>query len=115
MKHLRQRNARIAEELILFCYRHKANNINLNINHEKNHTKIIIEARGAKIDNETILVMEKLLNVPRSTEMEEYYWNLTGESDIDCELSIIGTMCDSAKIRYQNENETLKIELIRNE
>lgn len=115
MKHLRQRNARIAEELILFCYRYKANDINLSIKNKETHTKIIIEARGIKINTETITTMEKLLNVPRSAGMEEYYWNLTGESDIDCELSIIGTMCDSAEIKYEDKEETLKIELTRNE
>ena len=44
--------------------------------------------------------------------MEEYYWNLTGESDVDCELSLIGVMTDYVKVNLKNN--ILKIELYRN-
>lgn len=115
MKQLRQKSARIAEELILFCYKFYADKINLNIENNKKSTKIIIEAHGLKLSDETIFNIKKLLNIPRTLEMEEYYWNLTGQSDIDSELSIIGAMTDSAEVNYIKESEILRIELIRNE
>lgn len=111
MKHIRQRNARIAEELILFAYKYGAENINLNIKNKEKETLISIEATNVNLNPEILETINNLLNVPRCNEMEEYYWNLTGESDIDCELSILGTMCDNFKINLNKNN--LKIELIR--
>lgn len=111
MKHIRQRNARIAEELILFAYRYGAKNINLNINNEDSEILITLEATNVNLPFEILETINNLLSVPRCNEVEEYYWNLTGESDIDCELSVIGAMCDKFKITL-NDNK-LKIKLTR--
>lgn len=109
MKHIRQRNARIAEELILFAYKYGAENINLNINNKDEETLISIEATNVNLTSEILETINNLLNVPRCNEIEEYYWNLTGESDIDCELSIIGAMCDKFKITLNNNNLEIKL------
>lgn len=111
MKHIRQRNARMAEELILFAYKYGAEDINLNIKNTPEETIITIEATNVNLDKETIESITNLLNVPRCIEMEEYYWNLTGESDMDCELSLIGVMSD--KVIINIASNILKIELIR--
>lgn len=111
MKHIRQRNARIAEELILFAYKYGAEDINLNIKNKPKETIITIEAKNVNLDKETIESITNLLNIPRYVEMEEYYWNLTGESDMDCELSLIGLMSD--KVIINITSDILKIKLIR--
>lgn len=111
MKHIRQRNARIAEELILFAYKYGAENINLNIKNNAHETIIAIEATNVNLDKETIETITNLLNVPRCIEMEEYYWNLTGESDMDSELSLIGVMSDEVLINITSN--ILKIEIVR--
>lgn len=112
MKHIRQRNTRIAEELILLSYRYGAKDISLNINNENNQTIITINATNVNINIETLNSIKELLNVDRCSEMEEYYWNLTGESDTDCELALIGVMTDKCNIDYIDN--VLKIELFRN-
>lgn len=114
MKHTRQRNMRIAEELILLSYKFGAEDINLNIKHMNNQTIIQIEANYVEINEETIESIKNLLSIQRSSEMEEYYWNLTGESDIDCELTLIGLMTDSAEIELVDGN-ILKIKVYRND
>lgn len=111
MKHIRQRNARIAEELILFVYKHGAKDINLNIKDKENETIISIKAIDIDIDKETLETISNLLKVPRCTEMEEYYWNLTGESEMDTELSLVGVMSDRVKIN--SHSKTLTIEITR--
>ena len=112
MKHSRKRNNRIAEELILLAYRYGAKDINLNIKNRESTTIIIMEASEINIEKSKLELINKLLNVPRCSEMEEYYWNLTGESDVDCELSLIGVMTDYVKVNLKNN--ILKIELYRN-
>lgn len=112
MKHVRQRNTRIAEELILLAYRYGAKDINLKIKNKESTTIIIIEASEINIEKSKLELINELLNVPRCSEMEEYYWNLTGESDMDCELSLIGVMTDYVKTKL--EDNILRIELYRN-
>lgn len=111
MRHIRQRNARIAEELILFVYKHGAKDINLSIKDKENETIISIKAIDININKETLEIISKLLNVPRCIEMEEYYWNLTGESEMDTELSLVGVMSDEVKIN--SYSKTLIIEITR--
>ncbi|WIF95716.1 hypothetical protein [Caminicella sporogenes] len=43
--------------------------------------------------------------------MEEYFWELTGDYDIDTELTLVGMMTDKAEINFNN-NE-IKVNLIR--
>ena len=111
MKHMIQRNARIAEELILLAYKHRAQDIKLDIKNKENETLISIEATNINLDNENLNTIKELLNTPRCKEMEEYYWNLTGESDTDCELSLIGVMIDEIELNF--ENKKLKINVKR--
>lgn len=111
MKHRKQRQTRMAQELLLFAYKYEAKEVKLNIKNVKNETFITIEAFDIKIEERTVRNIKKLLSVPRSVEMEEYYWNLTGESDTDHELSILGVMSDKANVI--SEPNYLKIELSR--
>lgn len=113
MKHMCQRNARIAEEMILLAFRYGSKDISLNLKTEENITTINVLASKIILSEETILSITKLLEAPRCKEMEEYFWNLTGECDTDFELSLIGVMTNSVKINYNIENQTLEIILIR--
>lgn len=42
------------------------------------------------------------LDFPKQEEMEEYYWELMGDCDIDTELSLIGMMIDSYTVKYED-------------
>ena len=35
--------------------------------------------------------------------MEEYYWELAGESDVDTELTLVGMMTDNAEINISED------------
>lgn len=111
MKNKKQRIAKMAEELILFAYKYGAEDLDLKIISEKSETIIKIRATNIDLDDETIESIRTLLNMPRSMEMEEYYWTLTGESYTDSELSLIGAMSDDCQINF--ENKILEIKLIR--
>lgn len=111
MKNKKQRIAKMAEELILFVYKYGAENLDLKITTEKSKTIIKIRATNIDLDDEVIESIKTLLNMPRSMEMEEYYWTLTGESYTDSELSLIGAMSDDCKITFKNK--ILEIKLTR--
>ena len=57
--------------------------------------------------------LNTILNRPRQQEVEECYWQLGGESEVECELTLIGVMVDSAKVEYNGK--ILTVELIREE
>jgi len=50
--------------------------------------------------------------MPRRHDIEEYYWELTGDDDLDTELSLVGMMVDDVVIDYKN-NKDLIINLKR--
>jgi hypothetical protein len=53
------------------------------------------------------------LSGPKQAEVEEYYWELSGESNgnLDTEISLVAAMVDKAEIDVQNS--TILITLLR--
>lgn len=112
MKHLKQRNIKIVNELMSFFYRNGANKIHIDINSLEDKTEFFLSTEIENLDENTLSTVEKLLNSPRYHEMEEYYWNLTGDNDSASELSLVGMMTDEAEITYK-DNLILEIRLVR--
>lgn len=57
---------------------------------------------------------EKLLkrfSSKRQSELENYYWQLAGETEEDNEISLVAMMCDTCEMRRQGD--TLEISLTR--
>lgn len=111
MKFKIEKNLKIINELMSFCYHFNSNDINVNVKTADNISNIIIEATVYDLPKETYENLIQTLNIPRQHEVEQYYWHLGGESEFDCELSLIGMMVDKASVSYKNN--LLKIELER--
>lgn len=111
MKHINQRNMKIVDEIMMFCLNHGCHNIDLNLKREEKKTTIFIKAHINDLPENIFNEIRLSLSTPRRPEMEEYYWNLNGDDDTDCELALVGMMTDDVNIEYNN-NE-LKIELVR--
>lgn len=112
MKHTDQRNIKIIDELMSFSSKLGANKYQIEVEKIDKETEIKFKAYIKHMDDKMLSSISKLLSTPRSHEMEEYYWNLQGEGDIDSELALVGMMTDDAKIDYV-EGEYLEIELKR--
>lgn len=100
MKHINQRNIKIVDELMSFCYKHGAAKINISISTIDKVVTIMLSSNIKDLDNSVIENIQRLLNTPRCHEMEEYYWELPGDSDTDSELTLVGMMTDEAYINY---------------
>ncbi|MBS4538260.1 hypothetical protein GOQ27_07280 [Clostridium sp. D2Q-11] len=111
MNHEIKKISKIIDELSTFCLLHGAKLMNMSVENNKDHFKIILEMDNLDYSNKKVSRLEKLLNCPRQAEMEEFYWELTGESDHDSELSIVGMMVDKADIVF--EENSLKLTLYR--
>ncbi|WP_055665194.1 hypothetical protein [Desnuesiella massiliensis] len=112
MKHLKQRNIRIVDELMTFCYKYGTKKIQIDILEEEEYTVFALSAEIHDLDQNVLDNVSKLLNAPRLHEMEEYYWNLTGDNDTDSELALVGMMTDEVFVNYM-ENKILNIILKR--
>ncbi|WP_373897173.1 hypothetical protein ACER0A_000385 [Haloimpatiens sp. FM7315] len=113
IKHTHEKNVKIITELMNFCYKHGGTNFHIDLSTEDKKICICIESEIYDLKDETLESSKNLLNCPRCHEVEQYYWNLTGNDISDNELSLVGMMIDKAEINY--DNKTLKILVIREE
>ncbi|MGV8983952.1 hypothetical protein [Clostridium sp.] len=112
MKHTQQRNIKIVNELMGYCYNHGSDNVHIDIRKENEKIIIFIRAQILTLSKDALELLERSLNAQRCHEMEEYYWNLTGDNDSYSELVLVGMMIDEAHVTYV-EGEYLEILLNR--
>lgn len=104
MKHINQRNIKIIDELMSFCYKLGATKIDISISTVEKVVTIMLSTNITDLDSSIIENMKRLLDAPRCHEMEEYYWGLTGDDDTDTELTLVGMMTDEAYVNYTNSS-----------
>jgi hypothetical protein len=95
-----------------YCYKHGSDNVHIDIKKVKEKIIIFIRAQTSTITKKNLEHLEESLNAPRCHEMEEYYWNLTGDDDQYTEATLVGMMIDEANINYI-DGEYLEILLTR--
>jgi hypothetical protein len=65
--------------------------------------QIKFEFPGLQISDEELSRIKKLLKAKRDPSLTNYYWQLTGEIEDDCELPLVALMADHTEI-IQNES-----------
>ena len=111
MKHLRKRVTKIVDDLMAYLFSMGANDITINFKEEEKQFKIYVKSNYNQNEQEKIKDLIKYLKMEKQEEMEEYYWELTGDSIFDPELSLIGMMTDKKEINV--EDDFLEIVLYR--
>jgi len=102
---------KLTSELIGYCYDIGMKDINVNIKQENDKDIITIQGEVLNLSDNQVKNIRRLLNTPREGFVEEYYWELIGESG--GELSLAGMLIDEAMVSY--ENNYLQIILYRKE
>lgn len=105
MKHNKLRIARIVEELMNYFFSLGATNISVNLNEDEEKYKIYFKSNCEGICQGKFDELSRLLKCGKNEEMEEYYWALTGESDMDSELSLVGMMIDESEVKLLDDKE----------
>ena len=113
MIHDKQRIARMAEELISDLLRYECKDMNLRILEKESLYTISISGYCKGINSREVDRIRKLLNQPRNSQMEEYYWSLSGDSDLDTEFSLLGIMSNEVELNYDEKSRYLSIKLTR--
>jgi hypothetical protein len=106
-----QKTTKIIDELSSLLVNNGSAEIDIKLKFSNVCTAIFITDYNTSLTDEQIYNLDKFLNIPRQTEVEEYYWGLMGETSDDDELFLVGSMIDSAKLDLKDGN--LYIELIR--
>ncbi|MFD3156768.1 hypothetical protein ACFIJ5_07910 [Haloimpatiens sp. FM7330] len=111
MKHEKKRIIKIVNEMMNFFFTIGSVDIQIHIEEETN--RFIITFKMDYVDGCETRLNELIseLNRAKQQEMEEYYWELVGDCDIDTEFSLIGMMVDEARCKI--EKDFIEVELIR--
>lgn len=95
-----------------YLYSMGAKDITIHIKEDDKQFIINIKSDFKEFSDREVKRLIKRLNIPRQIEMEEYYWELTGESDVDTELTLVGMMTDDGEVNFLDDN-TIEITLYR--
>lgn len=112
MSHEKLRVSKIIDELLNYFLNIGCTDINIRVKNLGEHFEIVVDVKKECIGNKEYCKLKKLLMLGKQEEMEEYYWALAGECNVDTELSIVGMMVDKVKIEEMGDD--IKITLIRN-
>lgn len=113
MKLKLEKNLKIINEMVTYFKKLGNKNIHLDFTSDETKSYFLISGDIANISTEQLNNLSDILNRPRQPEVEECYWQLNGQSEIECEFTLIGAMIDSAKVDYTNG--ILTVELLRKE
>ena len=115
-KSVDHRLIKIIDEILVFMYSLKPTDVDMKLHKGEAHSEITFCAKiTTKIEKNRLLRIDRLLNCPRRRELEENYWELTGnDTTPSSELTLVGMMTDDYEFVYDEENMTVYIKLIRN-
>lgn len=106
-----EKDLKIINELMAYCYHFNTDDINVTIKTIDTTTFIVLKATILDFPQTAFDKLISSLNTPRQREVEQYYWQIGGECEFDSELTLVGMMTDKVNVSY--ENNLLNIELQR--
>lgn len=109
MKFKLEKTLRIVSELITYFHKIGTDDVHLDIKRLDDESQFTISGKIENLSSNELEYLDTVLNTQRQHEIEQYYWHLGGESELDCELTLIGMMIDTADINYEDNILTLKI------
>ncbi len=113
MKYEKKRITKIVDEIVTYLFSIGGTDIKVHISQTELLYKIFFESNFKEGQEKKIKNLIKYLSGPKQAEVEEYYWELSGESNgnLDTEISLVAAMVDKAEIDVQNS--TILITLLR--
>lgn len=109
MKFKLEKNLRIVSELITYFHKLGTDDVHIDMGNDDNQSYFYISGEVLNLPQSELENLNTLLNTQRQHEIEQYYWHLGGESELDCELTLVGMMVDNVDILYNDNVLTLKI------
>lgn len=111
MRHEIKKICRIVDELTTLFLKEDTDEVDFKIIRKPDRAVIKIIDYNSKLDDAFLEHFSKMLNSQRQSEIEEYYWQLAGETDDDDELTLISNMVDEAT--FEKRDGDLYVEITR--
>lgn len=94
---------RIVSDLVSYCHYEGAEEFQIYMTHGKKDgiSSVTVSCPMPEMDPEIVNTLSEELNLPRQHEIEQDYWELSGESEMSGELTLVGMMIDEAKVGYK--------------
>ena len=99
-----KKGCKIIDEIVLYIMKNGYRKMDISIDKTGADLKVIIVTD--KMEEELLNVMDKYINTERELEIEEYGWELMGESDAQSELGLVGLLIDKLEIDNSLEGKT---------
>jgi hypothetical protein len=109
MKQRCMKNIKIANEIMSILTHPKAGHLTSDIRFRREVTILTFSVTPSPFTPQELLEFLETLNLPRQSEMEEYYWSLLGESKSDDNLHVLARMIDTATASVEDTTLTLNI------
>ncbi len=112
MKHEIKKIMKIADEVMTFCmYNYEAEHADFSVRKRGENYEMSFLFHDVAISVDELEAMKKKLKVKRNPELENYYWQLTGEIENSSELALVAMMSDRVTVDYRDN--ALSILIIR--
>lgn len=100
MKMHLEKSMRILNDLMAFCHSLGAKEYDIHLAHEGDISRLHISSPIPDASPQAVEELREALNLPRQHEVEQNYWELSGDSEIEGELTLVGMMLDEAVVEY---------------
>ncbi|MEA5017577.1 MAG: hypothetical protein VB009_02520 [Erysipelotrichaceae bacterium] len=102
---------RLIDEMSRILLDNNLSKLDIKVLSNQENTEIVFHHFQNSMSLERLKTIDETLNKPRRFELENYYWTLVGETEIDQSLQLVGGMIDKAMIE-RSENDVI-ITIIR--
>lgn len=102
-----EKNMHILTEIVSCFYKFGAHDVNIDISIHNNYSTLVVKGEIESIEKQNINYMTKTLNIKRQHDVEEYYWNISGDCFSGNQLGLVGMMVDEAAVDYVDKMLTV--------
>lgn len=108
MRNERSKMIKIMNELVRFYMRSGNNNVSVDLDITDIEGTITLKGSCTRLNQETLMELDKVINSPRKDETEDYYWNLMGTSDFS-EIRLLGSMVNDGSVKCEDDMLIIKV------
>ncbi|MCF7838187.1 MAG: hypothetical protein K9N49_06115 [Candidatus Marinimicrobia bacterium] len=112
MRHEAKKISKLVDELLTYFLHHYNAAAEIEVTPGPDAYRLRMRFSGLTLNDDTLARLRQRLQVKRQPELEDYYWQLAGESDDSNELMLLGMMCDRIELRRAGP-DAITIELLR--
>lgn len=103
------RISKIVNELTNFCLRIGAQHMKIDLKDTEDKTELVVQCDTKGRVEEYIEDLKASLASPRQEQVEEYLWEMVGESESYDKLNLVGMMLDHSDISYEGNKLVVRV------